>query len=85
LPSGSVTKEPWPSSSWDLFQSAPASCHLGCELGGVSQGPQRTLHATGALAHPGSWDHWWMESNICSKESSRVLCQQEQGKRNPAN
>ena len=32
--------------------------HLGCELGGQSQGPQRTLHTSGTLSHPGSWDHW---------------------------
>jgi hypothetical protein len=26
------------------------------------------LHATGILAHPGSWDHWWVEHNIGSKK-----------------
>ena len=26
------------------------------KLGGWSQGPQRSLHIAGALAHPGSWE-----------------------------
>jgi hypothetical protein len=29
-------------------------------------------------------DHWWVERNISSKKSWRVLCQQEQGQRNSA-
>jgi hypothetical protein len=44
---------------------------------------RRTLHATGTLAHPGSWDHWCMEHNICSKTTCRGLCQQEQRHRKP--
>jgi hypothetical protein len=52
--------------------------HPGTELGRRSHGPQRTLHAVG------SWDHWWVEHNICSKTTSRDLCQQEQGHRKPA-
>jgi hypothetical protein len=35
------------------------------------------LYATGPLAHPGPRDYGWVESNISSKESWRVLCQQE--------
>ena len=27
-----------------------------------------TLHSAGTLAHPGTWDHWWVECNICSKK-----------------
>ena len=42
--------------------------HLGLYLSRGSQGPQRTLHTAGTLAHPGSWDHWWVEHNICSKK-----------------
>ena len=49
----------------------------------ASQGLQRTLHSSGAQAHPGSCDHWWVECNICSKTTQRGLCQQDQGHRNP--
>jgi hypothetical protein len=31
--------------------------------------PQRTFHATGALAHPGSWDHWWVEKKKISYQN----------------
>jgi hypothetical protein len=64
------------------LKSTVNPCHLGHKLGGGSQGPQRTLQAEGTPAHQGSRDHWWVEHNICSKESQRVLCQHEQGQRN---
>ena len=52
--------------------------HLRGELREGARVLQRTLHATGPLAHPGPWDHWsQVEHNISSKESRRVLCQQE--------
>ena len=41
---------------------------LGCNLGGGSQSPQGTLNTAGILAHPGSWDHWWVKCNICLKK-----------------
>jgi hypothetical protein len=70
--------------SWDVKENnKEKQMNLLCEPSRGSQGPQRTLHTTGPLAHPGSWDHWWMEPNICSQESRRVLCQQEQEQRNP--
>jgi hypothetical protein len=31
----------------------------------------RTLNAAGTLAHPGSWENWWVEHNICSKKPRR--------------
>ena len=37
----------------ESFPLAPALLHPGRELRGGSQGLQRTLHAAGALAHPG--------------------------------
>jgi hypothetical protein len=49
----------------------------------VPQSPEDSP-AAGTLAHPWSWDHWWVECNICSKTTQRDLCQQEQGYRRPA-
>jgi hypothetical protein len=46
------------------------------------QSPEDFLSA-GALAHPGSWDGWGVELNICSKTTQRGLGQQEQGHRKP--
>jgi hypothetical protein len=46
--------------------------------------PQRTLHATGTLTHPGSEGQRWVECNICSKTIWRGLWQQEQRHRSPA-
>jgi hypothetical protein len=51
------TKETHPTSGWGLFQSAPSPCHLGQKLCRLPQGPQRTLHAAGALTYQGSKDH----------------------------
>jgi hypothetical protein len=65
--------------------SSPGQPHyLPHEPGWGHQGSQRTLNTTGPLAHPGTRDHGWVECNISSKESRRVLCQQEQRQRNPA-
>jgi hypothetical protein len=44
----------------------------------------RTLHAASTRAHSGSWDHWWVEYNICSKTIQRGLGQQKQEQRKPA-
>jgi hypothetical protein len=42
-----------------------------------------TLHAAGALAHPGSWDQESGTQHLFHK-TQRVLCKQEQGQRTKA-
>ena len=54
VPAGTGTQESLLISSWSSFLFVPAPCYLGLELGERSQGPMRTLHNIGALAHPGS-------------------------------
>jgi hypothetical protein len=63
----------------------PALGHLGHEHGRRSQGPQRTLHAAGTLAHTWSWDHWWVECNICSKYPRGSCACRKRDKGNPHN
>ena len=55
---GTGTKDTCPTSGWGSFGSVLPPCHLGHDLSGGPQGPQRTLHAAGTLAHLGSSDHW---------------------------
>ena len=52
-------------------------------LCGGSQTPQRTLHTAGTLAHPGSWVHWWVEHNICSKTHGGFCARRNRDKGNP--
>jgi hypothetical protein len=66
----------------DSFRYGTAVCHLAQEPSRRSKVP-KGLHSTGHLAQPGPRDHWWVESKISSKESWRVLCQQEPGQKNP--
>jgi hypothetical protein len=54
---GKGTQETHLTSSWGSFWSV-APGHLGHQLSREFHGPQRTLHAAGALAHPRSQDHW---------------------------
>jgi hypothetical protein len=58
-------------------------CHLGHELGGGSQVPQKILHSVGTLAHPGSCDHCRVECNICSKNPEGLVLAGT-GQRKPA-
>jgi hypothetical protein len=50
---GTGTQETCSTSDSVTFRSVPSPCHLGHKLSGWSQGPQRTMHIRGTLAHSG--------------------------------
>lgn len=56
VPAEVGTEEPHPTRGWDPFSSGPAQPPWH-EPGQGCLWPQRTLHTTGPLAHPGPRDH----------------------------